>query len=51
MKELSATHETILEHPRASNLDLFPLFRATSSLEVPSVTLRRLFAAVGKSDG
>jgi len=34
VKELSITHETTLEHPRASELDLLPLFNATASLEV-----------------
>ena len=34
VKELSITHETILERPRASELDLLPLFNAMRSLEV-----------------
>ena len=34
VKELSITHKTTLERPRASELDLFPLFNATKSLEV-----------------
>lgn len=34
VKELSITHETILERPRASELDLLPLLRVTGSLEV-----------------
>jgi len=34
VKELSITHETILERPRASELDLLPLFKAMRNLEV-----------------
>lgn len=34
VKELSITHETILERPRASELNLLPLFEATRNLEV-----------------
>ena len=34
VKELSITHETALEHPRASELDLSLLFDAVSGLEV-----------------
>ena len=34
VKELSITHETTLERPRASELNLLSLFNATASLEV-----------------